>query len=37
LGGWDGYYGKPGPKTMRLGLEAFQSIKFGATLGLRDV
>ena len=37
LGGWDGYYGKPGPKTMRLGLEAFQSIKFGATLGLQDV
>lgn len=37
LGGWDGYYGKPGPKTMRLGLEAFQSIKFGATLALRDV
>ena len=37
LGGWDGYYGKPGPKTMRLGLEAFQRIKFGATLGLRDV
>jgi hypothetical protein len=37
LGGWDGYYGKPGPKTMRLGLEAFQSIKFGATLGLPDV
>jgi hypothetical protein len=37
LGGWNGYYGKPGPKTMRLGLEAFQSIKFGATLGLRDV
>lgn len=37
LGGWDGYYGKPGPKTMRLGLEAFQRIKFGATLGLSDV
>ena len=37
LGGWDGYYGKPGPKTMRLGLEAFNRIKFGATLGLRDV
>jgi hypothetical protein len=37
LGGWDGYYGKPGPKTMRLGLEAFERIKFGASLGLRDV
>lgn len=37
LGGWDGYYGKPGPKTMRMGLEAFLRIKFGATLGLQDV
>ncbi|MFH0298223.1 transposase, partial [Bradyrhizobium sp. 31Argb] len=37
LGGWDGYYGKPGPKTMRLGLEAFQRIKFGTSLALRDV
>lgn len=37
LGGWDGYYGKPGPKTMRLGLEAFRRIKFGTTLGLRNV
>jgi hypothetical protein len=37
LGGWDGYYGKPGPKTMRLGLDAFQRIKFGTTLGLQDV
>jgi hypothetical protein len=37
LGGWTGYYGKPGPKVMRLGLEAFQRIKFGITLGLQDV
>lgn len=37
LGGWNGYYGKPGPKTMRLGLDAFQRIKFGATLALGDV
>ena len=37
LGGWDGYYGKPGPKTMRMGLEAFQSIKLGTTLRLKDV
>jgi Transposase DDE domain len=37
LGGWTGYYGKPGPKVMRLGLEAFQRIKFGTTLGLQDV
>ena len=37
LGGWTGYYGKPGPKVMRLGLDAFQRIKFGATLGLQHV
>lgn len=37
LGGWTGYYGKPGPKVMRIGLEAFQRIKFGATLRLHDV
>lgn len=37
LGGWDAYYGKPGPKTMSLGLEAFLRIKFGATLRLKDV
>src|SRR5262249_44865130 len=37
LGGWTAYYGKPGPKVMRLGLEAFQRIKFGVTLGLQDV
>ncbi|HEY8997410.1 MAG TPA: IS4 family transposase [Edaphobacter sp.] len=37
LGGWDGYYGKPGPKTMRLGLEAFERIKFGTALRLQNV
>jgi hypothetical protein len=37
LGGWTGYYGKPGPKVMRRGLEDFQRIKFGATLGLPNV
>lgn len=37
LGGWTGYYGKPGPKVMRIGLEAFQRIRFGATLRLQDV
>jgi hypothetical protein len=37
LGGWDGYYGKPGPKTMRLGLEDFKRIKYGTTLRLKDV
>jgi hypothetical protein len=37
LGGWTGYYGKPGPKVMRWGLDAFQRIKFGTTLRLQDV
>jgi hypothetical protein len=33
LGAWDGYYGKPGPKVMRLGLQDFQLIKYGHQLG----
>ncbi len=37
LGGWTAYYGKPGPKVMHLGLEAFQRIKFGVGLGLPNV
>jgi hypothetical protein len=37
LGGWTGYYGKPGPQVMRRGLEDFQRIKFGAHLGLQNV
>lgn len=37
LGGWTAYYGKPGPKVMQIGLEAFQRIKFGFTLGLQNV
>jgi hypothetical protein len=37
LGGWTAYYGKAGPKVMRRGLEDFQRIKFGVTLGLADV
>lgn len=37
LGGWTGYYGKPGPKVMRRGLEAFRQIKYGTTLRLQDV
>jgi hypothetical protein len=32
LGGWDGYYGKPGPRVMQRGLYDFQQIKFGTTL-----
>ncbi len=37
LGGWTGYYGKPGPMVMRRGLDDFHRIKFGATLRLQDV
>jgi hypothetical protein len=37
LGGWDGYYGKPGPLVMRRGLDDFQRIKYGTTLRLHDV
>jgi hypothetical protein len=37
LGGWTGYYGKPGPKVMRIGLAEFQAIKYGTTLSLQDV
>jgi Transposase DDE domain len=37
LGGWTGYYDKPGPKTMRRGLDDFQRIKYGSTLRLPNV
>ena len=37
LGGWTGYYGKPGPLVMRRGLDDFQRIKYGTTLRLHDV
>lgn len=37
LGGWTGYYGKPGPLVMRRGLDDFQRIKLGASLRLQDV
>ena len=37
LGGWTAYYGKPGPKVMRLGIEAFRRIKYGTTLRLQNV
>jgi hypothetical protein len=37
LGGWTGYYGKPGPQVMRRGLDAFQRIKYGTTLSLQHV
>jgi hypothetical protein len=37
LGGWTGYYGKPGPKVMRIGLAEFHAIKYGTTLNVHDV
>jgi hypothetical protein len=37
LGGWTGYYGKPGPQAIRRGLDDFQRIKYGATLRLQHV
>jgi DDE family transposase len=37
LGGWTGYYGKPGPKVMRRGLEDFHRIKFGTMLTFQNV
>lgn len=37
LGGWTAYYGKPGPKVMRRGLEDFKQIKFGVTLAFPNV
>jgi hypothetical protein len=37
LGGWTGYYGKPGPKVMRIGLADFRAIKYGTALVLPDV
>src|SRR6185312_13279936 len=37
LGGWTGYYGKPGAQVMRRGLQDFRAIKYGTTLGLHDV
>jgi hypothetical protein len=37
LGGWTGYYGKPGAKVMRRGLDGFRNVKYGASLRIRDV
>jgi hypothetical protein len=36
LGGWNCYYGMPGPETMRNGLERFKAIKFGTQVA-KDV
>jgi hypothetical protein len=37
LGGWTGYYGKPGPKVMRIGIAEFRAIKYGTTLVRHDL
>jgi hypothetical protein len=37
LGGWTGYYGKPGPKVMSIGLQNFSAIKYGASLRTKIV
>ena len=37
LGGWTGYYGKPGPLVMRRGLHDFQQIKLGHNLHAKIV
>lgn len=37
LGGWTGYYGKPGAKVMRIGLARFHAIKYGTSLNVHDV
>ena len=37
LGGWTGYYGKPGSLVVRRGLHDFQRIRMGAKLRFRDV
>ncbi len=37
LGGWDGYYGKPGPRVISRGLHDFQRIKYGTTLAPQNV
>ena len=37
LGGWTGYYDKPGPKTLSAGLRKFDAIKRGATMSRKDM
>lgn len=37
LGAWDGYYGKPGPKVMRIGLQQFHAIRYGHQLRAHNV
>jgi hypothetical protein len=37
LGGWDGYYGKPGPVVLVRGWNKFKRIKHGWTIAKHDV
>jgi len=37
LGGWTGYYGKPGSQVMRRGLQDYRAIKYGTNLPLPNV
>jgi hypothetical protein len=37
LGGWTGYYGKPGPKVIARGLHSFYKVLFASRLALADV
>lgn len=37
LGGWTGYYGKPGPETLNRGIQRLENIKFGTSLTYKDV
>jgi hypothetical protein len=32
LGGWTGYYGKPGAQTLNRGLQKYHAIKYGTTI-----
>ena len=37
LGGWTGYYGKPGPRILNRGFERFKAIRYGARLNAGDL
>jgi hypothetical protein len=37
LGGWTGYYDKPGPRTLNRGLQAFYNLSHGANLMRRNM
>jgi hypothetical protein len=32
LGGWTGYYGKPGPLNLNRGLQRYHAIKYGSLI-----